>query len=84
MIPRPFQAPLDGKIIDLGDFEVRPGRTLAGRLILSDGKLPPPDARLYVNTEYSGMLSSSLDEDGRFEVTDIPDGSVSVFIMIAD
>ncbi len=30
------------------------------------------------------MLSSSLNEDGRFEVTGLPDGSVSVFIMQMD
>ena len=84
VIPSPFQAPVDGKVIDLGHFEVRPGRTLAGRLIFSDGNPPPPDARLDVEPEFSGTLHSGLDADGRFEVTGIPDGSVKVYIRQVD
>ncbi len=84
VIPRPFQAPVDGAIVDLGDFEARPGCKLAGRLILSDGKRPPPDLKLEIRSEDSASLYSKLDADGRFEMTGIPEGNVSVFIERED
>jgi RNA polymerase sigma factor (sigma-70 family) len=84
VIPRRFQAPRDGPTIDLGELEARPGHTLAGRLIFSDGKSAPPGAEVWVIPEYLKWLSSRLDEGGRFEVKGIPDGSVRVYIFCKD
>ena len=81
VIPRTFKAGLDGATVDLGDFEVQPGRTLAGRVIVADGKSLRRDAKVLVWPDNSDWLSSGLDEAGRFEVKGIPEGHVTVYFM---
>ncbi len=80
VIPRTFNAGIDGATVDLGDFEVQPGRTLAGRVIVSDGKALPRDAKVVVWPDNAGILTSGLDEAGRFEVKGIPEGGITVLV----
>ncbi len=81
VIPRTFMAGLDGVTVDLGDFEVQLGRTLAGRVIVSDGKPLDRDAKVLVRQDDLFWFSAGLDEAGRFEVKGIPDGRVSIYMM---
>ena len=80
VIPRSFQSGRDGGNIDLGEVEVRPGRKLAGRVILADGKAPPLKAKLVVWPEHGGELTGDLDATGRFEVNGVPDGRLVVYL----
>ncbi len=79
-LPRSFQSGNDGTTIDLGDFEVRTGRRLAGRVILADGKAPPLSAKLVVLPHFGGELTCDLDSNGRFEINGVPDGIVYVYV----
>lgn len=81
VIPCTFMAGLDGVTVNLGDFEVQLGRTLAGRVIVSDGKPLDRDAKVLVRQDDLFWFSAGLDEAGRFEVKGIPDGRVSIYMM---
>jgi len=41
----------DGQDLNLGDISVRPGYTLRGKVVLSDGKLIPPDMRINLSSD---------------------------------
>jgi RNA polymerase sigma factor (sigma-70 family) len=80
IIPRSIPAGRDGTTIDLGEFEVSPGRKLAGRVILADGKAPSLTAKLVVWPEHGAELTGDLDATGRFEVNGVPDGRLVVYV----
>ncbi len=80
IIPRSISAARDGTTVELGDFEVAPGRKLAGRVILADGRTPPISAKLVVWPEHGAELTGNLDATGRFEVNGVPDGHLVVYV----
>ena len=80
VLPRSFHSGRDGTTVDLGEFDVRPGRRLAGRVILADGKAPPFKAKLMVLPHFACDLSCELDSNGRFEINGVPDGIVYVYL----
>ena len=80
VLPRSFHSGRDGTTVELGNFEVLPGRKLAGRVILADGKAPPFKAKLMVLPHFAGELACELDSNGRFEINGVPDGVVYVYL----
>ena len=78
--PRSFHSGRDGTTVDLGDFDVRPGRRVTGRVILADGKVPPLKAKLVVLPHFASELTCELDSNGRFEINGVPDGIVYVYV----
>jgi hypothetical protein len=82
VVPRRFQTDGDNEAIDLGDLEGRPGLTLAGRVICSDGKPIPREVVLFVSPESAAhSLMSEVDPSGHFEVRGLPGGPVRVSIV---
>jgi thiol-disulfide isomerase/thioredoxin len=75
----------DGTALDLGDFEVRPGRKLAGRVVFTDGKAVPRSAVLLVGREDAwDTVRAKFDEQGRFEVRGLPEGLLTVCVLFPD
>ncbi len=71
----------DGKTLDLGDLVIRKGHSLAGRVVLSDGKKLAGGATVWAQCPIAaGDLSSDVDEQGRFQIRGLPDGIVYVWI----
>ncbi|MET0282550.1 MAG: hypothetical protein ABW278_15690 [Steroidobacteraceae bacterium] len=56
----------DGEVVDAGDLELRPGHSVSGRVILSDGKVLAPGMRIELFTTTGGSRSSVLAPDGTF------------------
>jgi hypothetical protein len=68
---------------DAGDLTVVPGRTLSGRVTLSDGKPVPPKTRLVVSRDKAWDVQIvELDDRGRFTVSDLPDEGYSVTVRV--
>ena len=83
--PRRFRSGVDGSATDLGDLEARPGLTLAGKVVFSDGSAPSKDYALMVSPERAGNVSSKLDGQGRFVIRGLPAGPVAVgFLLLGD
>jgi thiol-disulfide isomerase/thioredoxin len=81
VVPRPFKTGGDGSSIDLGDIPVVPGRTLAGRVVFSDGKAIPPKTQLLASAEGAGgLIWAKVDDRGRFEVRGLPEAEVDVSV----
>ncbi|HKI21583.1 MAG TPA: hypothetical protein VKA15_27055 [Isosphaeraceae bacterium] len=81
ILPRRFRAGRDRTTLDLGDFELRPGATLAGRVILSDGKAPPE--KWAVAAGYpgaGGRVYSRLDQQGHFQIKGLPPGTIAAHV----
>jgi hypothetical protein len=57
----------DGETVNVGDIEVKPGFSLAGRVVLSDGKPIPADMRLSLYTDRGDNRTVTLPPDGKFE-----------------
>ena len=64
--PRMFRTGADGSAIDLGEFEVKRGRRLAGRVVFADGKAIPsgPRSWLHANTHRACSRSRSTPRAG--------------------
>jgi hypothetical protein len=85
VIPVKFKTGGDGTTVDLGDLEVRRGRTLAGRVTFADGKAIPPNVEVLASSENAGgLLRAKVDERGRFELRGLPDGPVSACVLFRD
>jgi RNA polymerase sigma factor (sigma-70 family) len=83
--PRNFRTVADGSTVDLGDFEVKPGRTLAGRVVFSDGKPVPARTTVQAWSENtSGWARATVDAQGRFEIIGLPDSEVGVSVRFPD
>jgi RNA polymerase sigma factor (sigma-70 family) len=80
VIPVRIRTGDDGSTLDAGVLDVQSGRTLAGRvIILSDGKAPALNAKLFAVSANAGwQLEWKLDDRGRFEFKGLPDGEVSL------
>jgi hypothetical protein len=58
----------DGQVVNVGDIPVRPAYTLRGKIVLSDGKLIPPDMRLFLSSDRGADSQTlALPPDGLFE-----------------
>lgn len=57
----------DDEVVDAGDVEVKPGYSLSGRIVLSDGNAVPPDMRVSISNTTGGTRTSMLAADGEFE-----------------
>lgn len=57
----------EGETVDLGDVEVRSGHSLAGRIVLSDGKMIPFNMPVGISSSANGSRHGVLSTDGRFE-----------------
>ena len=71
----------DGHVTDAGDLVVSPGHRLAGRVVLSDGQMLPPQTRLFIGRQGAwDSLQVSLPSDGRFSVSNLPTESYSLSV----
>jgi hypothetical protein len=65
----------DGQEADVGDIPVKPGFTLRGKVVLSDGKPIPPDMHMNLFSDRTDdMQSAVLSPDGRFELKGLAAG----------
>ncbi len=75
----------DGTAVEAGDIEIVRGKTLAGRVVFSDGKKPYQKAELVVSPDFTDdRVSVELDQQGRFRVNGLPAGPVSVSFWFSD
>ena len=82
VIPVHIRTAAAGSSFDVGELHVQDGRTLAGRVILSDGKNAPTNAVLVATSEQAdGALELKLNESGQFKFEGLPEGVVSVFVF---
>jgi hypothetical protein len=73
----------EGVIADVADLEVRPGRTLIGRVTLSDGKDMPPHIRVLVGREgVNDARTVELANDGSFTLDGLPEEPVSLSVRV--
>jgi RNA polymerase sigma factor (sigma-70 family) len=83
--PRSLQTPDDEASIDVGDMAVEPGRSVAGRVVFSDGKSLPANAEVLVSADHgAGLLRAKPDRSGRFRVAGLPAGEVAVCVHFPD
>ena len=83
--PSPLRTPGRDLSVDLGDLMVRPGRTLSGRVVFSDGKPLPANAEIVVSADHAGgSLRTGFDQRGRFTVAGLPDGQVEIVAYFPD
>ena len=69
----------DGQEVDVGDVHVKPGLTLRGKVILSDGKPIPPDMRFNLFCDRaSDSQSMVMPPDGSFEFKGLASGVYEV------
>ena len=58
----------DGQVVNVGEIQARPGFTLRGKVVLSDGKEIPPEMHMNVFGDHVGDSQTFvLGADGRFE-----------------
>jgi hypothetical protein len=66
--------------IELGELEVRPSHTLAGRLELTDGKPVPGPLQLMIDREGAWDAQTAIVErDGKFRFENVPDSEAVTF-----
>lgn len=72
----------DGAVTDAGDLVVSSGHRLAGRVVLSDGQMLPPQTRLFIGRQGAwDSLQVRLPSDGRFSVSNLPTETYSVSVQ---
>lgn len=72
-----------GLVQDLGQLVVQPAFSVAGRIVLTDGKPVPPDTRLYLGRQDAmDSVESKLDAEGKFEFKGVPAEPVSLCVQI--
>ena len=82
VVPLSVHTTEDGSVVDLGELHVQRGRTLAGRVVCSDGKAPPAGTRIAASCpQVGGTVYAVLDEKQRFECHGIPDGAVYLHLL---
>ena len=83
-IPLPVHTTKEGSAVDVGELHVQKGRTLAGRVVFTDGKSPPHGMYLVASCPRAeGSLKFELDDTGRFAFAGLPEGPVEVSAFIA-
>jgi len=77
--PRSFTSGKNQTTYDLGDLVLQPSFSVAGRILLTEGKPVPTGASLLLaRQEVADTTWYTLKEDGHFEFTSVPAGSVTV------
>ena len=75
----------DSSAIDLGHFEIKRGRRLAGRVVFADGKAIPDRMHIVATSGYaSGRLQGIVDDQGRFELLGLPESEVHVWVRLPE
>jgi hypothetical protein len=82
IVTRRFDTGQDNSAFDLGDFMVRSGLILAGRVVFTDLKVPPPGTRLMIMPDNAGELFADVNETGRFDLRGLPEGPVYVWFQL--
>ncbi len=83
--PRSLRTPAIDASVDLGDIEVRPGRTISGRVVFADGTPMPANAEILVSADHAGgALRTRLDRLGRFTLSGLPEGQIDVVAYFPD
>lgn len=73
----------DGVSLDVGNIEVIPARTLAGRVVLADGTPVPPDTRIGLYRETAWDTSGAvIDTEGRFALRGVHGEPVSLGLRV--
>ncbi len=76
VVPVSLHSPEDNATVDLGDLRAEEGRTLAGRVVCSDGRTPWQRVHMLLGVPNAvGVLEAKLDEIGRFRIQGDPRGS---------
>lgn len=72
-----------GAVQDLGNLEVQPAYTIAGRVVLSDGKPVPANTRMFLGRQKAmDSLETKLAADGQFTFKGVPAESIDLAIRI--
>ena len=75
----------DSETTDAGDLVAMPTHHLAGRVVLADGQPVPPKTRLLMSREDAwDSMQITLDKDGNFDATGVPDETVTLSVRIPD
>lgn len=73
----------DGAVLDAGDLVVEPAHRLAGRVVLADGSLVPPETRLLISRQSAwDSLQLVVGPDGSFDTAGIPAETVSLSVRV--
>jgi hypothetical protein len=80
---RPLSTESHGQQIELGDLKIEPGHRLSGRVMLSDEKMLPAEARILLNrSEAWDTQTVTLGADGSFTFTGVPDEIVDLNVGV--
>jgi hypothetical protein len=81
--PIRFRTGRDGTTLDLGDFDLRAGVTLAGQVVLADGKSLPENCVVAAGPPGAGgWVYSHLDKKGQFQIKGLPRGTIAAHIEV--
>jgi len=82
-LPIRFRTGRDGTTLELGDFELRPGARVAGRIVLADGK-PIPENWVVAAGRLGagGWVCSRLDKKGHFQINGLPQGTIAAHLEL--
>ncbi|WP_422929510.1 carboxypeptidase-like regulatory domain-containing protein [Singulisphaera sp. PoT] len=73
----------DGTSQDLGEINMQPAHSVAGRVVLSDGKPIPPGTRLMLSREEAwDWQSATLDPEGKFSIEGVPADEIHVNVRL--
>ncbi|MGO9919355.1 MAG: carboxypeptidase-like regulatory domain-containing protein [Isosphaeraceae bacterium] len=79
--PIRFRTGADRTTIELGDFKLRSGATLAGRVVVSDGKAIPENWVVAAGRPGAGgRVYSRLDKKGHFQIKGLPPGTIAAHV----
>ena len=80
-----FTSGNSGASVELGEFELRPAKTLSGKLVLVDAGPFPKNFRILVNREYAwDSQTIDVDENGYFQAKGLPmDEAINISVRLA-
>ena len=82
LVPVRVRTTGDGTALDVGDLHVKKGRTLAGRIVCSDGKAVPSGLVLRASCEnVEGDIEHRPGLNGLFEFKGFIDGSMNLLVV---
>ena len=72
-----------GATTDVGDLTIRPAHTIAGRIVLADGKPVPPRTRIMISRDAAwDSTFAEVDANGAFVASGIPSEVVEVIARV--
>ena len=78
-VPVECDTKADNQDVNIGDIQIKPGRRLRGKIILSDGKPIAGGMRVFIAADRAfDSQTASLRPDGSFEFTGLPPGKYGV------